>query len=269
MKNVTICHIHIFILFLQYVTVECVWLIAGLQPHLAWVRLIGLWGWLGLHTCGAWATMAPRMNQLSPHTLRREPLSWQHVPSARRIPWCHLQKLHLQINIDPCLVSEGPRKKNTKVACGRVCHSGVVVGVVFLFSVTDYLMFLWYKIVVGESAACTQYYINLALYIHIHTHTHTHLLSCTQSHTQTHPHTHSISLTTLKTSLQGPVGQSVCHLGLQNIPEVFCDTPPPPPPPLKKNKKQACTELKYTRGRRNKQGCHSLPAVIITCCSGA
>ena len=46
---------------------ECVWLIAGLQPHLAQVILIRLWGWVGLHTCGAWAIMAPRINQLSPH----------------------------------------------------------------------------------------------------------------------------------------------------------------------------------------------------------
>ena len=29
------------------VCVKCVLLIAGLQPHLARVRLIGLWGWVG------------------------------------------------------------------------------------------------------------------------------------------------------------------------------------------------------------------------------
>ena len=44
---------------------------AGLQPHLSCVRLIKP---LGLHNCGAWAIMAPRINQLLPHTLRREQL---------------------------------------------------------------------------------------------------------------------------------------------------------------------------------------------------
>jgi len=42
---------------------ECVWLVAGVkQTHLARVRLIGLWGWVGLHTCGALS------NQAHPHT---------------------------------------------------------------------------------------------------------------------------------------------------------------------------------------------------------
>ena len=34
-----VCGIHFF-----NASVECVSLMAGLQPHLAWVRLIGLWG---------------------------------------------------------------------------------------------------------------------------------------------------------------------------------------------------------------------------------
>ena len=35
--------------------------------------------------------MAHRINQPSPHTLRREPLSWQHVTSARLAPACRFQ----------------------------------------------------------------------------------------------------------------------------------------------------------------------------------
>ena len=77
-------------------TVECVWLIAGLQPHLAWVWLIRLWGRVRLHSCGAWTIMAPKINQLSTHILRREPLSWQHVTSAQRITSLLLQKMHSQ-----------------------------------------------------------------------------------------------------------------------------------------------------------------------------
>ena len=64
--------------------VQCMWSVCC-WSHLAWVRLIRLWVWVGLHTGGSWAIMAPRINQLSPHTLEGEPLSWQHVPSARRI----------------------------------------------------------------------------------------------------------------------------------------------------------------------------------------
>ena len=37
------------------------------------------------------AIMAPRINQLSTHTLRGEPLSWQHITSAQRITSRHLQ----------------------------------------------------------------------------------------------------------------------------------------------------------------------------------
>ena len=54
---------------LQYknYAVKCVRLMAGLmQPPLARVRLIRLWGWVRLHTCGPSVIMAPRINQLSP-----------------------------------------------------------------------------------------------------------------------------------------------------------------------------------------------------------
>ena len=60
--------------------------------YLAWVRLIRLWVWSGAaHSWCMRAIMAPRMDQLSTHTLGREPLSWQHIPSARRITSPHLQ----------------------------------------------------------------------------------------------------------------------------------------------------------------------------------
>ena len=74
------------------VSLWCVLLIAGLQPHLAWVRLIRFWVWVGLHTCDAGTIMAPQDKPvITTHTLRREALSWQHVTSAQRITSRHLQ----------------------------------------------------------------------------------------------------------------------------------------------------------------------------------
>ena len=59
----------------------CVLMIAGLQPHLAWVTLIRLWLGGAAHL---WcrAIMAPRINQPSHTHTGREPLAWQHIPSA-------------------------------------------------------------------------------------------------------------------------------------------------------------------------------------------
>ena len=45
------------------ISVECVWLMAGLQPHLAWVRLIRLWLGGAAHLWCMRAIMAPRINQ--------------------------------------------------------------------------------------------------------------------------------------------------------------------------------------------------------------
>ena len=55
------------------------------------------------------------------HTLRREPLPWQHVPSTGRIP-CVFMPSPINaslIKIYLCPVPEGPSKKALKVACGK------------------------------------------------------------------------------------------------------------------------------------------------------
>ena len=98
------------------VTVECVWLMAGLQPHLAWVRLIGLWlgGAADLWCMSNHGTQdKPAINT---HTLR----SWQHVPSAQQIPSCHLQYMHSTTST--CV--GGPQQKPLRWRVAVVnCHS--------------------------------------------------------------------------------------------------------------------------------------------------
>ena len=93
-----------------------VWLIAGLQPHLAWVRLIRL-----------------RINQLShTHTHTRERaavMTARYTCSACTILPSPTNRIFYNIYL--CLVSDGPSKA-TYVACGskpllhwRQCSSGL------------------------------------------------------------------------------------------------------------------------------------------------
>ena len=75
--------------WMGYGYVECVWLIAGLQPHLARVRLIRLWGWVRLHT---WWYMGVHGTQDKPaikqmlHAAMCVWYTWQCVTSARLVP---------------------------------------------------------------------------------------------------------------------------------------------------------------------------------------
>ena len=56
-------------------SVCCWWLVYSLTwPESDWLDS----GWVGLHTCGAWAIMAPRINQPSTHTLEKEPQPYHH-----------------------------------------------------------------------------------------------------------------------------------------------------------------------------------------------
>ena len=96
---------------------ECVWLIAGLQPHLAWVTLMRLW-------CRA--IKAPRINQLSTHTLRRE--SHCHGSTTR------------------VLCRRAPAQA-TKVACGRsICYTGSLLSVVIAVFRCPYFPYLVYLV---------------------------------------------------------------------------------------------------------------------------
>ena len=55
-------------------TSVCAWF---KQPHLARVRLIGLWVWVRLHTCCTLSHQCARLDQPLQHTLWRS-LTWQH-----------------------------------------------------------------------------------------------------------------------------------------------------------------------------------------------
>ena len=94
------------------VYVECVLLMDGLQPHLAWVRLIGLWLGGAAHLWCMRVIMAPRINQPSTHTLEEEPQPWQLYHQLGE----YHQPVKLQINIlyyiYPCPVSEGPKRSH-------------------------------------------------------------------------------------------------------------------------------------------------------------
>ena len=84
---------------------------------------------MGLHTCGAWAIMAPRINQPSTHTLEEEPQSWQFVPSAWQIPSASISNKHLELPSTRVLCRRAP-KEATSVACGKEqpCHTGAQCG---------------------------------------------------------------------------------------------------------------------------------------------
>ena len=90
-------------------SVCCWWLVYSLTwPESDWLDS----GWVGLHTCGAWAIMAPRINQPSTHTLEEEPQSWPVYHQLGE----YNQPAKLQINIlyyiYPCPVSEGPKRSH-------------------------------------------------------------------------------------------------------------------------------------------------------------
>ena len=85
------------------------------------VRLTGL-GLGGAAHLWCRAIMAPRINQLSQHTLRRESLSWQHVTSAPRIP-SPINTYFNQHRPMSCLV--GPQQKQLTWRVVRVhCYPG-------------------------------------------------------------------------------------------------------------------------------------------------
>ena len=90
------------------VYVECVLLMAGLQPHLAWVRLIGLWLGGAAHL---WC-MSNHGTQDKPaintHT-QEEPQPWQ-LPLARRIPSAWNSNKHLEPHLAVSCVG-GPQGK--------------------------------------------------------------------------------------------------------------------------------------------------------------
>ena len=99
------------------VFVECVLLMAGLQPHLAWVRLIGYWLGGAAHL---WC--------MSNHGTQDKPAINTHtwggatvmtrVPSARRIPpACKTPNKHPVQHLPVSCVG-GPQRKATSVACG-------------------------------------------------------------------------------------------------------------------------------------------------------
>ena len=66
---------------------------------------------LASYTCGAWRIMAPRINQLSTHALKRETLSWQHVPSARLSTSRHFQKMDILNQLQPVSCVRGSQQK--------------------------------------------------------------------------------------------------------------------------------------------------------------
>ena len=68
--------------------------------------------------------MAPRINQLSRHTLRREPLSRQHVNICSGLHNLAISNKWIYIQTSTCVLCwRGPEK--LQVACGRVyCHTG-------------------------------------------------------------------------------------------------------------------------------------------------
>ena len=110
----------------------CMWsvlLMAGLQPHLAWVRLIGLWLGGAAHL---WC-MSNHGTQDKPaintHTLEEEPQSWQFVPSARRIPPALISIKHLEQHLPvSCAVWWGPTLPHWRPMWGSSDQGGTRKG---------------------------------------------------------------------------------------------------------------------------------------------
>ena len=89
-------------------SVCCWWLVYSLTwPESDWLDS----GWVRLHTCGAWAIMAPRINQPSTHTLEEEPQSWSEYHQLGEYHQPVKLQINILYNIYPCPVSEGPKGK--------------------------------------------------------------------------------------------------------------------------------------------------------------
>ena len=102
-------------------SVCCWWLVYSLTwPESDWLDS----GWVGLHTCGAWAAiMAPRINQPSTHTLEEEPQPWQlyhqlgeyHLPNLQK----NILYYHLPVSCVRGLQGEPRRWRVEEQPCHR------------------------------------------------------------------------------------------------------------------------------------------------------
>ena len=87
----------------------CWWLVYSLTwPESDWLDS----GWVGLHTWGAWAIMAPQDKPaINTHT-RGGATVMTSLPSARRIPTACKLQINILYYIYPCPVSEEPKESH-------------------------------------------------------------------------------------------------------------------------------------------------------------